>query len=344
MRTGAGRPAWVARLGLLLVAGLITVVVVRLVGRVDWGEVWAALGLLTWWHPLVLLGVLLVRQVLNALPLALYIPGISPYRATLNDLAATLMATLAPPPSDLALRLTIFGSWGVPTVKALAGTVMNTLTFYVVRFAAPVGGFVLLGVLGRAPGPRWLELLSIAVSLAILTGVLLVIRSEEFALAVGGRAGRAVRRFRRGVDPQAWARSCAEFRGEIVVRFRRGFPQSLVALVGMLLADLALLVLCLRFVGLDSSEVGLAEIAVAYLFAYPFTIFPFSGIGVVDALVLAGLVEAGGSEVEAAGVAGLVVWRVFTVGGPVLLGLGALGVWRRGRAAGGVARPPRLRP
>jgi putative heme transporter len=344
VRTGASRPAWVARLGLLLVAGIITVVVVRLIGRVDWAEVWAALTLLTWWHPLVLLVVLLLRQVLNALPLALYIPGISPYQATLNDQAAILMASLAPPPSDLALRLSIFGSWGVPTVKALAGTVMNTLTFYVVRFAAPIGGFVLLGLLGRAPGPRWLELLSIAISLAILVGVLLVVRSEQFALAVGGRAGRAARRVRRSVDPEAWARSCAEFRSEIVVRFRRGFPQSLVALVGMLAVDLTLLVLCLRFVGLDSSEVALAEIAVAYLFAYPFTIFPFSGIGVVDALVLAGLVEAAGSEVEAAGVAGLVVWRVFTVGGPVLLGLGALAVWRRGTSASAAAPRPQLRP
>ena len=32
----------------------------------------------------------------------------------------------------------------------------------------------------------------------------------------------------------------------------------------------------------------------AYLFAYPFTLFPFSGLGVVDALILAALVEAGG--------------------------------------------------
>ena len=74
---------------------------------------------------------------------------------------------------------------------------------------------------------------------------------------------------------------------------------------------------------------GLLEIAIAYLFAYPFTIFPFQGIGVVDALVLAALVEAGGLEIEAASVAALLVWRVFTVAGPVLMGVGALAIWRR---------------
>jgi uncharacterized membrane protein YbhN (UPF0104 family) len=134
---------------------------------------------------------------------------------------------------------------------------------------------------------------------------------------------------RKDVDREAWAQACLGFRRDISARFRHGFPRSLLALVGMLVADLAILALCLRFVGVDRSEVGLLAIGVAYLFAYPFTIFPFSGIGVVDALVLAGLVEAGGIEIEAASVAALLVWRVFTVAGPVLMGAGALAIWRR---------------
>ena len=98
----------------------------------------------------------------------------------------------------------------------------------------------------------------------------------------------------------------------------------------MIAVDLSLLVLCLRFVGLGAAEVSLAEIAVAYLFAFPLTLFPLMGIGVVDALIVAALVEAGGSEVEAAAVAGLIVWRIFTLAGPALLGVFALAAWRRG--------------
>jgi putative heme transporter len=314
---------------LLAVAAVATVVIVRLVGAVDWAEVWDALTHLSWWQPIVLLVVLVVRQVLNALPLALYIPGVSAYRATVNDLGSILMSTVAPPPSDLALRMAMFSSWGVPTAKGLAGTVMNTLTFYIVRFSAPAVGFLLLAVTGRRPGPRWFELLSIAVSVAILVGVLFIVRSDRLARQVGATAARLARRVRKGIDPEAWVRACLGFRRDIAARFRRGFPRSLVALAGMLVADLAVLALCLRFVGVDASEAGLLEIAVAYLFAYPFTIFPLQGIGVVDALVLAALVEAGGLEIEAASVAALLVWRVFTVAGPVLMGAGALGLWRR---------------
>lgn len=112
----------------------------------------------------------------------------------------------------------------------------------------------------------------------------------------------------------------------------------------MLAVDLGLLILCLRFVGLDPSEASIATVAIAYLFAYPFTLFPFAGIGIVDALVLAALVEAGGIEVEAAAVAALIVWRVFTIGGPLALGAIGLAVWRRsvrGREPGDpVVTPP----
>jgi len=328
-----GRHAWLARLALLCLAGVVTFVVFRLIGRIDWAAVGEALSHLAWWQPVVLLTVLLVRQVLNALPLALYIPGVSAFRATVNDLGAIVMGTVAPPPSDLALRMAMFSSWGVPTAKGLAGTLMNTLTFYIVRFGAPLTGFALLAVAGRPPGLRWVEVLSIAVAASILVGVLLVVRSEGLARSTGSTAARIAGRVRPSLDTQSWADACVDFRLNIDSRFRTGFPRSLVALCGMLVADLALLVLALRFVGLTSADVGILDIAIAYLFAYPFTLLPFAGIGVVDALIVAGLVDVGGTLIEAEAVAGLLVWRIFTIGGPILLGLAALVGWRRSVAA-----------
>jgi hypothetical protein len=311
------------------VALVVTVVVVRLVGRVDWAEVRSALSHLAWWHVPVLFAALLLRQVLNALPLSLYIPGVSAYRATQNDQVAILMSTIAPPPSDVALRMAMFSSWGVPVAKGLAGTLMNTLTFYIVRFGAPVVGFVLLAATGEKAGLRWADLISVAVSVSIFVGLMLVVRSEALARKVGTTAGRAVARVRKKVDPEAWAAACVRFRIDVAARFRRGFPRSLLALSAMLVVDLTMLLMALRFVGLDASELPVVEVAIAYLFAYPFTLFPFSGIGIVDAFVLAAIVDAGGAEVEAAAVAGLVVWRVFTIGGPLALGAVGLAAWRR---------------
>jgi len=207
---------------------------------------------------------------------------------------------------------------------------MNTLTFYIVRFAAPLLGFVLLLAVDEPAGLRWLDLAFIAIAVASLVAVLLVVRSDQLAVRVGSFSGRMARKVRRSVDPDAWVRACVDFRVQISARFRYGFVRSLLALCGMLAADLTVLVLSLRFVGVSSSEVALVYVAIAYLFAYPFTLFPFSGLGIVDALVLAAVVEAGGLEVEAAAVAALVVWRVFTVAVPIVMGLGAVTAWRRG--------------
>lgn len=323
------RSAWLRRVLMLAAAAVITVVVVRLVGRVDWAAVGSALGQLDLWQVPVLLALLCVRQVLNAMPLSLFIPGVSPWRATQNDLGAILMSMIAPPPSDVALRTAMFASWGVPVAKGLAGTVMNTLTFYIVRFAAPLAGFVLLAVLARPPGLRWFELVSIAVAAGITLGVFLVLRSEGLARRVGSGAARLAQRLGRPVTESAWAQACAQFRADVESRFEHGFPRSLLAYAGMLAVDLTMLVLALRFVGVDAASVPLVEVAIAYLFAYPFTLFPFSGIGIVDALVLAAVVEAGGGSVEAATLAALAVWRSFTVLGPVLMGVGAVAAWRR---------------
>ncbi|WP_141015152.1 lysylphosphatidylglycerol synthase domain-containing protein [Nocardioides sambongensis] len=311
-----------------MVAAIVATVIIRVVGVIDWASVGAALGHLAWWQPLVLVAVLLVRQFLNALPLALYIPGVGPFRATVNDQLGIMMASVAPPPGDMAIRVALFRAWGVPVPQALAGTTLNMLTFYIVRFGAPVIGFALLLVTGQEPGLRWLDLLSVAIAVGILAALLMVISADRTARAVGDRSGRIVRRFRHSVDPAAWAEACATFRHDASARFRWGFPRSLVATVGMLIADLTLLLLCLRFVGLDTTEISVTEVAIAYFFAYPFTVFFFSGLGIVDALIIAALVEQGGPAVESAAVAGLIVWRVFFIGGPIVLGLISLAFLR----------------
>lgn len=46
----------------------------------------------------------------------------------------------------------------------------------------------------------------------------------------------------------------------------------------------------------------------------------------------ASMVEAGGAEVTEPVIAGLIIWRLFTVVVVFILGLGALGLWRRSQA------------
>ena len=159
-------------------------------GRIDWGAVWDALGRLAFWQFPVLIAVLLLRQLLNALPLAFFIRGLSPFLALINDLTAAMISMIAPPPSDMVMRVTMFKSWGIEASRGLAGATMNTVSFYVNRFAAPIIGLALMAFFGFETNHT---LVAIAAGLFSITLAVLaysVVRTEGFA----ERFGRRVRR------------------------------------------------------------------------------------------------------------------------------------------------------
>ncbi len=323
------RRAWIRRVVLLVIACLFVVAIARFIRRIDWVVVGDALSHLAWWQPVVLFVVLLLRQVANAAPLSLNVPGTSLYRATVNDMGAVTMAVVAPPPTDMALRVAMFNSWGVATPVALAGTVMNAITFYVIRFSAPLLGFIIVVASRRPLGWRWMDLISLGVAAALITGLLLVIHNDEWARTVGRSCGQVARSLRRPVDPENWADSCADFRASVADRFPYAFPRSILVTLLMVFLDISILALSLRFVGVSAAQVSAVDIAIAFLFAFPLTAFPMTGLGVVDAVVLASLVQSGGAEVQEPAVAAIIIWRVFTLIGPFLMGLLAVALWRR---------------
>ena len=75
---------------------------------------------------------------------------------------------------------------------------MNTLTFYVIRFAAPTVGVLLIGA-SSVPYHAiygWSAVLGGAVALTILGLLWAALRRETAALWIGRTAGQACRRFR----------------------------------------------------------------------------------------------------------------------------------------------------
>lgn len=279
------RRAWLVRAGLLAVAVAVVFAVPQFVGEIDWDSVRSAFGQLAWWQ-LLLLGVLVVpRQVVKALPLAFLIRHMTTGRAVVCDLGTLLMLAVAPPPSYMALRLTMFDSWGLNVAKALAGSLIGTAVFQFVRFATPAVGFIVLFTVGRSASYHWAELGFVAIALAIVVVLVQIVRSDVLASMIGVTGGRIVHVLKSSVDPAAWGRACVGFRADVAEGFAGGFVRSTVAISAMVVLDFVLLVLSLRFVGLSAAEVSLSEVAIAYLFAYPLTFLPFSGIGVVDAIV-----------------------------------------------------------
>jgi putative heme transporter len=328
-RMGWPRPRQLVKPLIILALSLVVGwVIVQLVGAVDWAAVGQALSHLNAIEIPVLIAMLLLRQWLNAVPLTQFLPGLSWWRSLQNDLTALLVGTVAPPPADVVVRVSMFRSWGFDPVDGMAGVTLNTLSFYSVRFLAPALGLIVLSVHGFETGQLVTAVASAAIAAAILVALLLVVRGDRLASLVGRVAGRVVQRFRSTVDPQSWSESVVAFRGRMAGNVRAGLSRSVLALVAMVLADGTLLLLSLRFVGLGVADLTVDQVIGLFLLAYPLTLLPMSGLGVLDALLVAGFTDLCGIELEPEIVAGLVVWRTVTILGPLLLGVGTLTWWR----------------
>ena len=313
---------------LIAVSLLAGRIVIGLIGAVDWGQVASALGQLPLVSVPVLLALLLVRQGFNAVPLARFVPGLGWWRSAQNDVTANLIGTVAPPPGDVVIRVSMFQSWGINPVDGMAGVTLNSLTFYVIRFAVPSLGLLVLVGEELQTGRVGLAVASLLVAALIVVALILVSRGERLAWLVGYTAGRVAARFKEAADPDRWAEAVLDFRGRMSTRLTQGLPLSLAALACMVIADAFILMTALRAVGVPSDLLPLVWVLGAFLIAYPLTAMPLAGLGFLDAALIVVFVEVAGADLESAIIAGFVVWRVVTIIGPLLLGLLALSVWR----------------
>jgi hypothetical protein len=323
----------------LVVSFLVARLLISLVGSIDWAQVGTALGKLEWAQLLPLLALLLLRQTFNAVPLAVFIPGLGFWRGLQNDLTANLVGTVAPPPGDIVVRVAMFRSWGVPPGDGMPGVTLNSLAFYVIRFGIPIVGVLLLVGEDLSTAQIWSAVLSLAVAAAIVVTLVLVARGERVARLVGRRAAEIAARFREGVDPATWEEAVSRFRERMSTRLVRGLPPSLLALTAMVVTDGLIVLLSLRLVGVDAAALPLAIVLGSFFVAYPLTALPLAGLGVMDAALIVAYTETAGVEAEPEIVAALVVWRLVTILGTLLLGTGTLGWWRWRTGSGRLPSP-----
>jgi len=339
-RSRAARYWRIARpLVLLLVAFLAARIIIALVGAIDWSSVWSSVRKLTLPGAIVLLLVLLARQAFNAVPLAKFVDRLSLPRSMQNDLGAILVGTVAPPPSDVVLRVSMFRSWAIDPIEGMAGVTLNTLTFYVVRFAAPMLGLLLFAFVEAESGHAWAALASGLIATVILVALVSLSRGDRLARIIGLTAGRVASRFRHEVEPEAWSTTVVEFRARVGDRVRTGITPSLLALTLMVLAESLLLLAAVRLVGVDSEAVPTLVVLSTVLISYPLTLFPLMGLGILDAVLVAAWTQYAGIDYEAQIVAALIVWRVFSLLVPIFLGVVAVWWWRRARHTASDAEP-----
>ena len=300
----------------------------------DYGEVWEVVATLDGTWLLVLAGVVVLNVVTYAPPWMLALPGLSFRQALPFTQASTAFTYIAPGGGIVGmagsyglLRMWGFGSGEVATAVAITG-IWNQLA----NLLLPVVAVTLLSIEGGKDAVLTTAAVVGAVVFTVAVGVLaLVLWTDSLARAVGDLAQRAVSRGLRVVHRgpvDGWPAAFARFRIETVGLIRRRWPLLTAAAVAGNLAVFLVLLVSLRAVGIDSSEVTSIEAFAGWSLARTLQLIPLTpgGVGPVELGLTGILVGLGGPNAEV--VAAVLVYRAFTVLPTLLLGLGTIAAWK----------------
>jgi uncharacterized membrane protein YbhN (UPF0104 family) len=284
---------------------------------IDYEEVWDALSQLDGWEVLVLLGLGLARVPSEALMYRAFLPGFGLWRGSEAYLSSNFAGQLLPPPSASVVQYGYFRGGGYPSDAAGLAALGSFIFPTIGRFLLPLVALVLLLVTGEVSGSILLAgVLSLAVSAVAGVVGFSFLRGERTARWIGARTQRPLSwilvKLKREPIQDAAARA-AVLRAKALAVLHEGWALGSVGVAVNLVLTYLILLAALRFVGVTPTELPAAETFAAFAIAFWVgAVFPItgSGLGVVDAVLIAMLFELGGGSDDAL-LAAALLWRVF---------------------------------
>jgi len=284
---------------------------------IDYDEVWEALRELDGWEVAALLVLGLARIPTEALMYRAFLPGLGLPRGSEAYLSSNFAGQLPPPPSASVVQYGYFRAGGYASdtsgLAAFGSFVFPTIG----RFLLPLVALVLLILTGEVTGTVWLAGgLSVAVSGVAGVASYFFLRRERVARRLGAKLQRPLSwtlvKLKR--DPIAdGAGTAAAMRTKVLAVLRRGWALGSIGVAANLALTYLILLAALRFVGISATELPAAEAFAAFAIAFwAGAVFPItgSGLGVVDAVLIAVMIELGNASDDAL-LAAALLWRVF---------------------------------
>jgi uncharacterized membrane protein YbhN (UPF0104 family) len=331
------RPLWRRALKPVIVTAALALVFGWLLPQfIDYQEVWEALTQLDAWELLVLLGLALTRVPTEALIYRAFLPRLGLWRGSEAYLSSNFAGQLLPPPSASVVQYGYFRGGGYePDAAALAA--LGSFLFPTIgRFLLPLVALVLLLVTGEVSGSILL-VGGLSLALSAIAGIAgyYFLRSERSARWLGVKAQRPLSwilvKLKR--DPiKDGAGRATELRARALTILREGWALGSIGVAANLVLTYLILLAALRFVGVSNAELTAVEAFAAFAIAFwAGAVIPItgSGLGVVDGVLIAMLIDLGGASDDAL-VAAALLWRIFY--SFIILPLGAITLTRFRRA------------
>jgi uncharacterized membrane protein YbhN (UPF0104 family) len=260
------------------------------------------------------------------------LPGLTLYQGTESSATSQVTAFVVPPPGDMLVRFAMYRTYNFTDEQSAAAVLIAMISRYAAVFVMPIVGLVLVLITGNGSTDYlwWLLGLS-AVYFSLLTLLLRVVYSDGVAHAVGRTlqrwATRIIRLFRR-TPPTDLETSVLEFSGRVRGTLAANARQIVAANLCWGFANALVLVLAVRFSGLDESALATTEVVLLAGAAMALNSIPIpGGFGITEAGLLS-IASFSTSQETAAFTAALFLYRVFTWLLPMPVGGAAFLAWR----------------
>jgi uncharacterized membrane protein YbhN (UPF0104 family) len=265
-------------------------------------------------------------------------PGMTLRQATVSTETTTAVSNTLVGGSAIALGLTyaMNSSWGFSRSRTSVSLLVSGLWNNFAKLGLPV---LALALLAFSAPPTAGRLLAGALGLAGLAAAAVLLwvalRSRASAAALGRWLARLVSALLRLVHRgpvTGWDRALTKFRDRTVLLLQARWHWLTLATLVSHLSLFLVLLLALRFVGVDSAQVSWTEALAVFAFARLLTAVPFTpgGLGVIELALITGLSAAGGERAEVA--AAVLVFRLLTYVLPIPIGVVTYLFWQRNRS------------
>jgi uncharacterized protein (TIRG00374 family) len=309
----------------------------------DYGAVWDVVQSLSTEEIALLLLATLFDLATFGPPWMAALPGLGYWHSTVLTMSSTALSNAAPGGDALgvAAAYAMLRNWGFQAHAVQTAVAITAVWNQFINVGIPVLSVATLWLEGDSSS-RLLQtaaLIGVAALVAAIVVLVLVLRSDDAAFHLGERLqGWTTRLLRivRRPPVSGWGPAWQRFRHEAVdVLRRRWIALTITQLVGHLSVFLVLLV-ALRAVGVDSSQVTFSEALASWSLVRLLTAVPITpgGVGIVEVGLTGALVGFGGSNDEV--VAAVLIYRVLTVVPPIAIGSLLALTWRRNRPQVGV--------
>jgi hypothetical protein len=262
------------------------------------------------------------------------VPGLAVRHGVVAFLGPASITSVVPGPSDLPVRYRMLTSWGRTTAEATLAVAAGGIFSIGIKLVLPIIAAVGL-VVSDAPLGDTLQTV-VTICLVVGLGVIVMAfvlgsekRTEQAGRLIAPVWSRVLRLLRKPTPEDLPAQMVAA-RANAVQTLR---SRWLIATWGTVLTSatkFALLLMCLRFMGVSEDVLSWTEVFVVFALVQGLTVFPITAgdAGVSEIAYIGMLTAAAGSAFVNQITAAILVFRILTWLLIIPVGLGTLGLWK----------------